>query len=153
MVGEDYAVEVVYLVLHHAGGEIVEGLFFQLEVLVVIADGDDLGSNYVSIDVRNAEAAFVVFRSLFTLFDDFRIDHLAVEILQLGILLGEVGAVDYDHALADAYLGSGYTAAVGLLHGLIHIHKQFLDCIEVVFLKIHRGRHLPEDGRSVKKNR
>ena len=102
-----------HLVLDHSASELVEFLGDFLEVLVVVADGHALGTHHVGIDAGDAEAAFVVLALALALLEHDGIDHDALEAGEVVVDVGHDGAVDDEHALADADLGCGEAAAIG----------------------------------------
>ena len=148
MVDEKVPVQMGHLMLDHPAGELVESLGHLLEVLVEVLDGDAFRPDDVAIDVRDAETAFRIFSLLPALRDDFRIDHDPDEILEIRVDVNHVPAIDDQQPLAHSHLGSGKSAAFGLLQGFLHVGDKPDDVFP--FFGVDRFGDFPEHLRAVK---
>ena len=110
-----------HLVLHHAAGELVELLGHFLSVLVVVLHRNRSRSAHLAINSRNAQAALRIIDLLLALLQDHRIQHRALEILQVIVNVRHAGAVHDQCPLAHAYLRRCKSASVRMFQCVFKI--------------------------------
>ena len=150
-VGKDASVQMAQFVLHHTAAELVEGLGDLLKILVVVFDGNGLGTHHIGIDSRNAEAAFGILALSVGFGNHYGIDKGPEKALQIREFFRyHISIHDY-HPLGNSNLGCCKTASVSYFERILEVLNKGLESLGVI--EVERLGYLAEHFRAIKINR
>ena len=120
MIEKEYAVEVVYLMLHGASEKFLAGDFDRVTIAILRADSGFHCPRDVFAEAGDTEATFLAYLI------SFLGDNLGIDKDKPLCFVFADGAVNYRQALRDAHLRSSKTDALGGIHSLKHSIDEFL---------------------------
>ena len=150
VIDEEFAVEVIVLVLDDAGGITAVLLVVLDEILIHITDFNTGRTHHVLVDPGQAQTPFAETPFVTEAFVNLGVDKSFLEIGQFGLFLGPRRSIDHEHADAFTHLRCGKPYPIGIVHRLPHVGDELLQA------GIIRGNVcgcLAQHGRTINVNR
>jgi hypothetical protein len=116
-------VEMIGFMEESSGKQVLAGLFVELPIHVLSADGDDPGPGDGLAKFRNAEAAFVL------ALPSFSVNDLGIGKNEFRVGIFFECDIDYGESLRDTDLWGGESYTMRGIHGLEHIVDELLQVV------------------------